>query len=144
MLSTDMPRRAQMADSCTCGQLSTGITAYHDFVYELLTAEGCAASNGLRDHSLNVLHCLIPCRVVFQLQALLIHPCHAHRQVLCVPAPMPQRSSDTLFTTLPWLVARQDGPSAPGTPYSSMPCPPASPLCGCRNIVGALTAASVP
>lgn len=105
-----------MADSCTCGQLSTGRTAYHDFVYELLTAEGCAASNGLRDHSLNVLHCLIPRRVVSQLQALLIHPCHAHRQVLCVPAPMPQRSSDTLSTTLPHPVAHQDGPPAPGTP----------------------------
>jgi hypothetical protein len=76
-------------------QLSAGTAAYHDFIYELLITEGCAASNGLRDHSLDVLHCLIPRRVVLQLQALLIHPCHAHRQILCVPA-VPHRSSDAL------------------------------------------------
>ncbi len=69
-----------------CTRRQTGQEVHHDFVYELLVAEGCAAADGLGDHSLDVLHRLVAGGVVLQLQALLIHPRHPHRQILCVPA----------------------------------------------------------
>ena len=90
------PGRLQVAGPCLagartrmtfrCHSLHTSRTAHHDFIYELLISECCSAADGLRDNSLDVLHCLVAGCVVLKLQALLVHACHPYRQILRVPA----------------------------------------------------------